>query len=96
MLAVTAFAIASAGLYAALPAFWGISASILSGGAAVSGFAFIGSIGSLSGIIGPPIIGYIKDRTNSFSGGLDIMAAVLIVALLVVVAIRPMLWPKRR
>ncbi len=92
--AVVAFSIASAGLYAALPAFWGISASILSGAAAVSGFAFIGSIGSLSGIIGPPVIGYVKDRTHSFSAGIEIMAAVLVSALLMLIAIRRKLWPE--
>ena len=42
----------------------------LSGPAAAAGIATINSIGNLGGFVGPAMIGWIKDRTGSFLGGL--------------------------
>ncbi|WP_454826784.1 MFS transporter [Paraburkholderia xenovorans] len=91
--ATAAFCVAGFGLYAAIPAFWGIPPTILGGGAAASGLAFINTIGSFSGLIGPVVIGYIKDRTQSFRGGLVAMDVFLLVGVLLLVMIRARMWP---
>jgi ACS family tartrate transporter-like MFS transporter len=49
----------------------------LSGPAAATGIATINSIGNLGGFAGPAMIGWIKDQTGSFAGGLYFVAALL-------------------
>ena len=49
----------------------------LSGPAAATGIATINSIGNLGGFAGPAMIGWIKDQTGSFEGGLFFVAALL-------------------
>ncbi|MEH2102615.1 MAG: hypothetical protein V7K76_23265 [Nostoc sp.] len=39
----------------------------------------INSVGNLGGFVAPYVIGLVKDATNSFSGGLQVMAAALLV-----------------
>ena len=73
--------VASFGIFTALPVFWTLPTTILSGTAAAAGIAWINSIGNLGGYIGPTIFGTLKDRTgNDFY-------AVLFLALLAVVGI---------
>lgn len=52
----------------------------LSGAAAATGIATINSIGNLGGFFGPAMIGWIKDRTGSFAGGLYFVAGLLILS----------------
>ncbi|MCC2109788.1 MAG: MFS transporter, partial [Hyphomicrobiales bacterium] len=51
-----------------------------SGPAAAAGIATINSIGNLGGFFGPAMIGWIKDKTGSFSGGLWFVAGMLILS----------------
>jgi len=55
----------------------------LSGSAAAVGIATINSIGNLGGFVGPWAIGWIKDQTGSFTGGLIFVAALLILSAIV-------------
>lgn len=64
------FSICAFGVYDALPVFWTLPTAFLSGPAAAGGIAIINALGSLAGFIGPYVIGYIKDATGSFTGGL--------------------------
>ena len=52
----------------------------LSGPAAATGIATINSIGNLGGFAGPAMIGWIKDTTGSFAGGLYFVAALLVLS----------------
>lgn len=52
----------------------------LSGSAAAAGIATINSIGNLGGFAGPAMIGWIKDLTGSFMGGLYFVAGLLAVS----------------
>jgi ACS family tartrate transporter-like MFS transporter len=58
--------------------FWAIPPRILQGGSAAIGFAFINTIGTLGGFLGPVAMGWLKATTGSFNGGLAIMAGVLV------------------
>jgi MFS family permease len=73
--------LAAFGIFTALPVFWTLPTSILSGTAAAAGIAWINSIGNLGGYIGPTIFGTLKDRTGN-----DFLA-VLFLALLAVVGL---------
>ncbi|MNU03925.1 putative tartrate transporter [compost metagenome] len=52
----------------------------LSGTAAATGIATINSIGNLGGFAGPVMIGWIKDQTGSYAGGLYFVAGLLILS----------------
>ena len=52
-------------------------------GARGAGFAWINSIGNLGGIVGPWYVGYMKDLTGSFAGGLYGLALLSLIAALV-------------
>ena len=47
---------------------------------AAAGIATINSIGNLGGFAGPFMIGWIKDLTGSFAGGLYFVAGLLILS----------------
>jgi nitrate/nitrite transporter NarK len=68
------------GINAARGIFWTIPPRFLTGLAAAGGLAFINSIGTAGGFVGPYVMGWLTDRTGSFSAGLAAMAGFLLVA----------------
>jgi len=73
--ALLAMAVTAVGLYGSRPSFWPMPSIFLTGTAAAAGIALINSIGALGGYIGPFVVGWIKDSTNSFENGLYFLAA---------------------
>ncbi len=67
--------IATAGFYGTKGPFWAMPTMILTGAAAAGGIAFINSFGNIGGALGPAIVGWLKDVTGSYSGGLYGLAA---------------------
>jgi D-galactonate transporter len=63
------------GLYASNAHLWPLPSMFLTGAAAASGIAWANSLGILAGSITPPAIGWIKDVTGSYQGGLYLLAA---------------------
>ena len=47
---------------------------------AATGIATINSIGNLGGFAGPAMIGWVKDQTGSFNGGLYFVAGLLVLS----------------
>jgi ACS family tartrate transporter-like MFS transporter len=82
-------AILAFGLDASRPLFWALPPTFLSGAAAAAGIALINSVGNLGGIIGPVAIGWVKDTSGSFAGGLYFIAVCTGLAALLVVLIGP-------
>ncbi|MET3373628.1 sugar phosphate permease [Variovorax boronicumulans] len=72
--------VATIGLTASLGVFWAIPSTFLSGSGAASGMALINAISSLSGLLGPWLIGIVLGRTSDVTETLYWMAASLIVA----------------
>jgi MFS transporter, ACS family, tartrate transporter len=70
------------GLSSARPAFYSLPSRYLTGAAAAGGIAFINSVGSLGGYVGPWMVGLLKDWTQSFTAGMLAMSAMLVVAAL--------------
>jgi MFS transporter, ACS family, tartrate transporter len=85
---ITSLVLVNVGISAAKPPLWSMPTLFLSGPAAASGIAAINSIGNLGGFVGPAMIGWIKDLTGSFLGGLYFVSGLLLVsaALTVIVA----------
>jgi MFS family permease len=75
MLGIT---IALVGLSSVRTCFYSIPATFLGREAAAGGLAFINAVGSLGGLFGPYMVGWLKDVTGSFQAGLIGMGAMLV------------------
>ncbi|MBV9861213.1 MAG: MFS transporter [Alphaproteobacteria bacterium] len=71
------------GLYSSNAHLFPLPAVFLSGPALASGIAWVNSLGILGGGVAPPIVGWFKDTTGSFSGGLYALAAFSLMAAMV-------------
>jgi ACS family tartrate transporter-like MFS transporter len=80
-LKMIALCAAGFGIFACLPVFWTLPTAFLSGAAAAAGIAVINSIGNLAGFAGPFAMGWIKDHTGSYTGGLLLLAALGLIAM---------------
>jgi MFS transporter, ACS family, tartrate transporter len=74
---------------ASRPTFWALPSMFLSRSGAAAGIALINSVGNLGGVIGPVAVGWLKDTTHSFAGGLYFIAVVTAIAAIVVMAAGP-------
>jgi MFS transporter, ACS family, tartrate transporter len=81
LLKMISLCVAGFGIFACLPVFWTLPTAFLSGAAAAAGIAVINSIGNLAGFAGPFAMGWIKDHTGSYAGGLLLLAALGIIAM---------------
>jgi ACS family tartrate transporter-like MFS transporter len=79
---IIALTMVNIGISAAKAPLWSMPTLFLSGPAAAAGIAAINSIGNLGGFVGPFAIGWIKDRTGSFLGGLYVVAGLLVLSAL--------------
>jgi ACS family tartrate transporter-like MFS transporter len=77
---ITALTVVNIGISCAKPPLWSMPTLFLSGAAAATGIATINSIGNLGGFAGPAVIGWIKDQTGSYAGGLYFVAGLLVIS----------------
>jgi len=82
---VAALSVAMIGLYAGNAHLFPIPSMFLTGAAAASGIAWVNSLGILAGGITSPVIGWLRDETGGFAGGLYFLAALSLVGALVTV-----------
>jgi ACS family tartrate transporter-like MFS transporter len=73
--ALIGMSVATVGIYGSRAAFWPMPSLFLTGTAAAGAIALINAIGNLGGYVGPFVVGWIKDSTNSFEAGLYFLAA---------------------
>ena len=78
-LLVLSFTICQVGQRSVMSVFWAIPPMLLTGSAAAAGIALINSIGNLGGFFGPSVMGWLRDLTGGFSGGLLVLAGALLV-----------------
>jgi ACS family tartrate transporter-like MFS transporter len=62
--------LSTAGFYGTKGPFWSLPSMLLTGTAAASGLAFINAFGNIGGALGPAIVGWLRDTTGSYAGGL--------------------------
>jgi ACS family tartrate transporter-like MFS transporter len=89
VLAMLALTVAAVGDLGSRGPFWALPGRFLSGSALAGGIALINTLGSLGGFVGPYAVGLVKDATGSFTGGL------LLLALMLVASAVATLWLKR-
>jgi MFS family permease len=80
--AVVGFSVALVGVTAARAIFWTIPTRFLTGVAAAGGLAFINSIATLGGFVGPSMMGWLKEFSGSYIFGLSAVAAIMLAATL--------------
>jgi ACS family tartrate transporter-like MFS transporter len=79
--------IAAIGFYGTKGPFWSIPSMWLTGSAAAAGIAWINSLGNLGGFFGPTMVGWAKNLTGSFAGGLYALAVCALIS-----AVISLLW----
>jgi ACS family tartrate transporter-like MFS transporter len=84
---IAALTLVNIGISCAKPPLWSMPTVFLSGAAAATGIATINSIGNLGGFVGPAMIGWIKDKTGSFEGGLYFVAGLLLLSAVLTLAL---------
>jgi nitrate/nitrite transporter NarK len=88
VLKMAGLTLAAFGVFSCLPVFWTLPAAFLCGPAAAAGIAIINALGNLSGFAGPYAMGWIKDATGSFSGGLLLIAGLALISMIAVLLLR--------
>jgi MFS transporter, ACS family, tartrate transporter len=74
------FSAALVGVTAARAIFWSIPTRFLTGVAAAGGLAFINSIGTVGGFVGPFMMGWLREFSGSYMAGLTAVAVIMIAA----------------
>jgi ACS family tartrate transporter-like MFS transporter len=70
-----ALTIATIGIYSALPTFYSVPSSFLSGTAAAGGIALVNTFGTgMGGFLGPSIMGVLRQQTGGYAAGLIALA----------------------
>jgi sugar phosphate permease len=78
-ISLIALTLAVIGVTSARGIFWSIPPRLLTGAGAAVGLAFINSIGTFGGFVGPYLMGFFKDQTGGFTRGVLVMAAIMLV-----------------
>ena len=85
---VLAFTICQVGQRSVMSVFWTMPPMLLGGTAAAAGIALINAIGNLGGFFGPTMMGWLRDMTGGYSGGLLVLACGLIIEAVLVASLR--------
>jgi ACS family tartrate transporter-like MFS transporter len=85
---VAALSLTAFGVLAWLGPFWSMPTAFLKEQAAAGGIALVNSMGAVGGFVGPYVLGQVKQRTGSFTGGLLILGACLVAAVVIVMGLR--------
>jgi MFS transporter, ACS family, tartrate transporter len=80
---VVGMSIAAIGFYGSKGPFWSMPPMFLTGTAAAASIAWINSLGNLGGFFGPSLVGWVRDSTGSYTGGLYVLAAFALMAAVV-------------
>jgi MFS family permease len=86
--ALIGITVAMVGLCSIRPCFYAIPSRFLSGIAAAGGIAFINGVGQLGGMVGPTLVGWLKDTTGSYSAGMFALAVTLVVSALLTLSLK--------
>ena len=87
VLSMLALTVTVCGIMGFLATFWAVPSSFLTGPAAAAGLAVIVSIGNLGGFVGPYLIGYLRQQTNSFIIPLLTIAAIMLTGAIIMAVV---------
>jgi nitrate/nitrite transporter NarK len=81
------FVLAGGSFYGFQPVFWAVPTLFLSESAAAASIGLINAVGNLGGFVGPLVMGYLVNKTHSFSAGLLYLVASLLASGLLMLAV---------
>jgi len=81
------FVVAGGSFYGFQPVFWTVPTLFLSESAAAASIGLINAVGNLGGFAGPMVMGYLVNRTHSFSAGLLYLVASLSISGILMLAV---------
>jgi ACS family tartrate transporter-like MFS transporter len=85
---VLSFTLSQIGQRSVMSVFWSIPPMLLGGTAAAAGIALINAIGNLGGFVGPSIMGFLRQATGGYGGGLLVLSGALILEAILVLSLR--------
>jgi nitrate/nitrite transporter NarK len=86
--AVIGMTAATIGISSMRPPFYAMPARFLTGAAAAGGLGFINGVGNLGGLVGPWVMGWLKDVTGFYAAGMFAMAAALLITVLLTLSLK--------
>jgi ACS family tartrate transporter-like MFS transporter len=84
LLLVLSFTLSQIGQRSVMSVFWAIPPIFLRGTAAAAGIALINAVGNLGGAFGPSVMGWLRDVTGAYQGGLLVLAGALLLEAILV------------
>jgi len=91
VLAMIGLTIGTMGVMTTISQFWVLPPAFLGGAAAAAGLALANSVGSISGVVSPSLIGLIKNATGSAGAGVLILSGSLLIGGALVLLVPPAL-----
>jgi ACS family tartrate transporter-like MFS transporter len=91
LLVIVSLGIAAIGTYISIVPFWAVPPIFLGGTAAAGGIALINATGNLGGFVGPYIVGWVKNTTQSYTAGILALAVALVAAAGLILLMRVLL-----
>jgi MFS family permease len=88
IIGMIAVSIATMGVFSAIPVFWSLPATFLSGVGAAAAIALINSLGNLGGFFAPNLIAAGLKATGTLAPGLMTIAAFLVVSVILAICLR--------
>jgi ACS family tartrate transporter-like MFS transporter len=86
-LSLALFVVAGGSFYGFQPVFWTVPTKFLRESAAAASIGLINAVGNLGGFVGPMVMGYLVNRTHSFSAGLLYLVASLFASGMLMLAV---------
>ncbi len=86
-LVIAAMTLCAAGVNTAIPVFWQLPSTFLTGVGAAAGIAMINSFGNIGGFAGPYLTGWLRDLTGSNRAGMFVVAAFMVMAGIMVLVV---------
>src|SRR6202040_3451368 len=83
MWSIVGLSMITVGLYASNAHLFPLPSVFLTGPALATGIAWVNSVGILGGSVSPPVMGYLRDLTGNFAGGLYALAGFAVLAAIV-------------
>jgi ACS family tartrate transporter-like MFS transporter len=87
-LLVLSFTLSQIGQRSVMSVFWAIPPIFLGGTAAAAGIAMVNAIGNLGGAVGPTVMGWLRESTGAYTGGLLVLVAALVLEAILVASLR--------
>jgi ACS family tartrate transporter-like MFS transporter len=86
--AVAMFTIAAMGVLSYYPPYWALPTSMLSARTAAASFGFINLIANFGGFAGPYMVGFLTDRTGTYTAGVYLLVSTAVLAAVVLALTR--------